>query len=97
MVTVSGSLLTIPSFTMSCATYAPGCSSMKLGFTVVGLVSVAVLPTGTVVNVHWYVNASPSASDEPVPLSGAVWAEPASVTGGEFSVEIVTLSGALSA
>ena len=47
MVTVAGALLRNPSFTISCTTYIPATSATKLGETVVGAVSFAVLPVGT--------------------------------------------------
>ena len=52
MVTVAGALFTLPSLTINCATYVPGLSAVKAGFTVVVLLSIAVLPTGTLLAGH---------------------------------------------
>ena len=49
-VTEFGALLTLPSLTMSCATYVPAMSTTKVGKTAAGSESVAALPRGLLVS-----------------------------------------------
>jgi hypothetical protein len=58
IVTVAGSLLMKPLFTMSCTTYIPATSATNVGDTVLAPESVAVLPAGRVVNDQAYVRGS---------------------------------------
>src|ERR1041384_6362330 len=103
MTTVSGALLRAPSLTINCATKVPGRSTVNDGPALVGFTSTARLPGGTLINDQWNMSGSPSTSDEPVPLRNATWAAttvwsgPASATGAELSVVMVTVSGALTA
>ena len=100
-VTVDGWLSTVPSFTMSCATYVPARSAVNVGFTAPTLFSDAVLPLGTELKLHLNVSGSPSTSVEPEPFSCTrvptvtVWFGPALATGGVFAVVILTVAGAL--
>jgi hypothetical protein len=50
MVTVSGLLFIVPSFTVRLTTYVPALSTVKVGFTAAASLRVAVLPSGFVVN-----------------------------------------------
>jgi hypothetical protein len=47
VVTESAGLFTVPSFTISCATYDPSTSAKKVGLIAVELESAAELPPGT--------------------------------------------------
>ena len=53
MTTVEGSLCSWPFDTMSCATYRPSMSATKLGRTLAGSSSLAVLPVGVEISAHW--------------------------------------------
>src|SRR5712691_1269206 len=50
MLTVSGSLSTVPSLTMSCTTWVPATSGTKVGFTIAALDNAVALPVGTEAN-----------------------------------------------
>jgi hypothetical protein len=50
MVTESAALSAVPSFTISCSTYEPSTSGVKVGLIAVELASVAVLAPGFEVN-----------------------------------------------
>src|ERR1700730_14559131 len=52
IITVAGSLLSVPLLTINCATYVPGRSAVKVGVTTVGLLSTAALPAGTLIRLH---------------------------------------------
>ena len=52
MVTASGGLSTVPSFTTRVSTYEPARSAAKVGAAAVALDSVALLPGGLDVNDH---------------------------------------------
>jgi hypothetical protein len=91
MVTVSGLLFIVPSFTVRLTTYVPALSAVKVGFADVAPLSAAVLPDGFVVSDQLYVMASPSASELPPPSSVTVlptytdWSVPAFATGAELA------------
>ena len=72
IVTVSGTLSTVPSLTMSWATYVPDRSATNVGFTTAGSESVAALPAGRETSDQAYVRASPSTSLDPLPFSETV-------------------------
>src|SRR4051794_39949241 len=102
IVTVAGALSTVPSFTINCATYVPARSAVKVGFGIVVLDNVAVLPVGRVIRLHLYVSGSPSTSVDPEPFNCTrapaltVWFGPAFATGGVFPCTvIVTVDGRL--
>ena len=67
IVTVSGGLFVVPSLTMSWTTYLPAWVAVKVGREAPELVSVAVLPGGTLVNVQLYTRVSLFASLEVLP------------------------------
>src|ERR1051326_7030211 len=102
MMTVLGALWRNRSFTINGATWLPGASAVNVGCTAPGSLKVAALPRGTDRSDHWYVNGWPSGSADALPSSvpsapnGTVCAAPALATGGESSVLIVTVDGALS-
>ena len=52
MVTVDGVLSTWPSFTINCATYVPGASTVNVGVGSVRLLSTALLPGARVVRLQ---------------------------------------------
>jgi hypothetical protein len=93
IVTVSGALSTVPSFTTRLSTYEPARSAVKVGAAAVALDSVAVLPSGLDVSDHRYVSGSPFASVLPVPSTAtsapvvALWSRPALATGATFAGE----------
>ena len=72
---------------------------MKVGEELLAACKVAVLPAGRLLKVQAKVSASPSASEEKLPLrvttelSAAVWLEPALATGAVLVVVIVTVEG----
>ena len=99
--TVSGRLSRWLSLTISWTTYTPATSARKVGLTAFGLDKTAVLPAGREVNDQLNVSESWSTSLEALPSNCTVlprltfWSGPALATGREFTVLIVTVSGAL--
>ena len=97
MVTESGSLFTVLSFTINCATYVPETSTVKDGFIAVKSERAALLPGGTEVNDHWKVNVSPSTSLLPLPSRATVspayadWSGPALATGGLLVLMLIVV------
>src|SRR5690349_21235254 len=99
---MDGLLSTFPSLTISCATYTPALSAVKVGLTTAGLLRTAALSAGMETRLQRKVNGSPSTSVEPEPFNctsaPAVtdWLCPAFATGDVLAVVIDTVDGALS-
>ena len=72
MVTVSGTLSTVPSLTMSWATYVPDRSATNVGFTTAASESAATLPAGRAISDQLYVRALPSTSLDALPFRETV-------------------------
>src|ERR1039457_3615690 len=99
MVTVLGWLFCTMSFTINWATYAPGWSATKVGFTVVAPARAAALPAGRLVKDQLWVREYPLVPLEFSPCrvtvssTKAFWAAPGFVTGGMLLAPMTTVEG----